>query len=184
MGEGTQGIVIRSERERKVYKFPLNTEAETLLKQEMENHQKFFIALDDSNVLLPKNIKVPRLPDAPSSKYQLPYVMESIEGLSLKSVQLRSKYHSFLKNERPEDINFLTDRQLESLLEKKYSIPKSEIDTILEDGVSTLREFFPQKADNLEKILNYLKNKGFVHKDLHSGNLMLDKKGNVYIIDF
>jgi Ser/Thr protein kinase RdoA (MazF antagonist) len=37
---------------------------------------------------------------------------------------------------------------------------------------------------DLSRALDYFREQWMVHADLHSGNIMVDKNGNIYIIDF
>ena len=103
------------------------------------------------------------------------YAMQLIQGHCFKTLQLYSRFYTCIDDEDKKRFHFLTDHQFETLLEKKYGITSGEINTIIEDGVTIVGQFFPKKARNLQKALDFFGKNGFYHTDLHSGNIMMDR---------
>lgn len=77
----------------------------------------------------------------------------------------------------------MTDYQIETLLMDR-GIEYALIETSVEPAVDALKIIAPQKVIELENALHFLQSEGMRHKDLHSGNVMMDTNGNITIIDF
>lgn len=181
--EGTYGIIFASEKWGSVTKYPLHTEGRRAILKEADNHSAFYATWKRGMGTLPKDIKIPKIRMSATEDNPM-LTIEKIYGVSLKTIGLYNRHRELLKQENAHYLLSLTDRQFETLLEKKYGIERALIETSVEEGMEVLRHFYPQKALHLEEVLQYLKAQWLEHKDLHSGNLMLDKNENVYIIDF
>lgn len=77
----------------------------------------------------------------------------------------------------------MTDHQIEHLLITK-GVDKDLIDMSIEDAIDAITKLYPEKLEGFQKTLKYLEYQGIKHGDLHSGNVMVDTNGNIYIIDF
>lgn len=157
LGEGTQGLILRSRLDQVVVKLPLHEEGAGTLKAELETHSDFYKALKSARIngLVPDTVRIPASKAITGSEGI--YAMELVDGLTLKSLQIRSHFKDFLKNEDPKFLDSLNDRQLESLLEKKYKVSKPEIDSLIDSGVDVLRRYLPSRADDLQTTLDYLR---------------------------
>jgi serine/threonine protein kinase len=153
---------------------------------EIQNHEKVLkiIMIWKWKWKISHKIKIPEIIQNDTSYLKTYFIMEKIQWQTLSSKIFRNEHHR-LKTESPELLNSLTDRQIIEHMINKYwssteflkSLRESNTDKYLKNGIN-------KKWSPLYTALQYLKQNGIEHTDLHSGNIMIDKKCNIYIIDF
>ena len=186
---GTKWIVVRPKkkflRTQSVVKIGIDEEGKMRLVGEYEKHRVFRKMLKNWNFLweIPGWIKIPDIQDPPTQNSWY-FSMDLVNWQSLQSKYLKKSFHEFLKTESNIYLDRLTDFQLKQLLVKKYWQDKYFVDMHNNEAIETLEMFYPEKVKWFQKTLDYLKTKGIRHKDLHDGNIMVDKSWNIYIIDF
>ncbi len=110
--------------------------------------------------------------------------MDTIEWQTLNSKIFRNE-HPWLKTEKPDFLDTLTDKEIiELMIDKYWTSTESLISLIESNKEKYLENWINKKWSPLNNALNYLKENGIEHTDLHPGNIMIDKKWNIYIIDF
>ncbi|MDD4531069.1 MAG: phosphotransferase [Candidatus Gracilibacteria bacterium] len=194
LGEGDNAIILRhSKDDNYAIKISKTGKVDSVL-QEFISQQKFYETLQNGreNGLVSDKIRIPSMKKGNGENY---FLMERVEGHSLYGETLLDKYSAVLKSE---DINYLkglNDNEIKNLLTNKYGIKETQIQMMIEDySVDTMVDlmrntekygtFGNTGKTPLGGALDYLRNQGLSHGDLHPGNIMVDKNGNIYIIDF
>jgi serine/threonine protein kinase len=185
LGEGAHGIVIRSRRNNSVVKIAKTEHALAEFDEEFELHNRFLSALIDgwSEGKIPRNLKIPAI-EYDANEMGSKLVFELVKGQTIFTHHLRQKYSQTIE-ESDDQLDRMTDYQVEQLLQRKYRI-HVDADRIYDGdkkGVFYVEQYFPEIAEELKGALQYLEDKGCKHGDLHSRNLMLCKNGDYYIID-
>ncbi len=78
LGEGSQGVVIRSIDDGVVIKLPLHEEGAKILQQELKTHVEFYRFMLQSRRELPQTIGIP-LPREKSTGNESVYTMETVD---------------------------------------------------------------------------------------------------------
>ena len=163
------------------------------LELEIQNHQKFYDALKDWRNEFPgqlwEEIKIPSVNRwIKDSKWI--FVMEKIEWQNLATKFYREKYKQELEKFWEKYLNGLTDSEFDNLMtkEKLRKVPTFLIDWDFSGKMlgKEMKEFFNNHTHGTElwNVLDFLEWKWLRHNDLHPWNIMIDNKGNTYIIDF
>ena len=142
---------------------------------------------------LDENIKIPKI-DKPLNSTWWYFFIEKIEWQNLFT-----KFHldlykdNKLSNYNINDLENLTDNQFLDILKKEklsYAIPSMNIWDVwmwwwwtkIQVDLMMYTEKF--KREKLWKTISYFKSEWLEHTDFHAWNIMIDKKGKNYIIDF
>ncbi|MDD3645946.1 MAG: phosphotransferase [Candidatus Gracilibacteria bacterium] len=179
---------------RLVIKIARPGEVDDIMK-EFSNHISFYDTWEKlvSKGDIDPRIRVPLVEKGDKDGY---FIMERVDGQSLHSKTLVERFDNRLSAEDKSKLLTLPDKQVREFLKTKLGVDDSYLDMIIEDySIDQLAELmgtsynFRKKYGKsggtpLDNAVNILKENGLTHTDLHPGNVMLDKKGNTYIIDF
>jgi len=112
-------------------------------------------------------------------------------GLFLKNVAHNATY--FIKPISPKQISILkkmklngikTEKVMQNLKNGTFLIKKQGYSLDSKKGQELIKKFGPMNIlVNLEELIAKFHSLGISHNHLHMGNLCIDKKGNLYIID-
>lgn len=184
--EWVNGIVLRHPIEWTVVKIRKPGMDVDDIGSEIENHEKVgdVIRKGKEEWLVQTNIIIPEIVQKDPWYLKTYFVMEKVEWQTISSKIFRNE-HVWLKTESPDLLDSLTDREIIELMIEKYwssteslkALRESNSDKYLKDGIN--KEWWA-----LNNALQYLKENGIEHTDLHTGNVMIDKDWNIYIIDF
>lgn len=184
--EWVNGIVLRHPIEWTVVKIRKPGMDVDDIGSEIENHEKVgdVIRKGKEEWLVQTNIIIPEIVQKDPWYLKTYFVMEKVEWQTISSKIFRNE-HSWLQTESPDLLDSLTDREIIELMIEKYwssteslkALRESNSDKYLKDGIN--KEWWA-----LNNALQYLKENEIEHTDLHTGNVMIDKDWNIYIIDF
>nr|MDD3720419.1 phosphotransferase [Candidatus Gracilibacteria bacterium] len=195
VGEGTQAIILRHPtNEKLVIKIAKPGEVDDIMK-EFHNHQLFHEKVKElkRQGLIDDKIKIPYVIGGEKSGY---FFMEKVDGQSLYSKTLIDRFSHKLSPEEIEQIGKLDDKQVREFLKKNFKETDSYLDQIIEDySVDKLSELLGNTykirretgktgGTPLDNAIKTLGKNGIAHNDLHPGNIMIDRNGNIYMIDF
>ncbi|MGE4443534.1 MAG: phosphotransferase [Candidatus Altimarinota bacterium] len=185
MGEGVNGIVFRHSVDDVVVKVRKPGIHIDDLGIEIQNHGRALVLLENFNgINKGANIYIPEiLKEDPRGFLKGYFTMEKINGQTLTTKMFRD-LHPGLKNELPGFLDSLSDKDIINLLLNKYSETPANLKKLFDDNSSSYVAQIKKDNPYLSKFLDYLKENKLDHTDLHSGNIMIDKDGRIYIIDF
>lgn len=153
---------------------------------EIVYHKKAFQLLNELKKTHPKfaNIFIPEIKSYDEGKVlQTHFIMEKVDGHSLTSLAF-IHFHPWLKSLSKEYVMSLTDREIIELLIKQFGETSKTIQdfkkTYGRKLILRIRRVYPE----LKEVLRYLAKNAVEHTDLHTGNVMIDKNGKLFIIDF
>lgn len=190
IGEWTQAIIIQHPSDISVViKIAKPWKVDDLM-LEYRNHKKMYEAWMEWILewKIDKKIRIPQIKIWKRWDY---FSMEKIQWQSLHTKTLLEHYKHKIPPEDFTGLSELTDAKVRNYLKTTYALLDYSLDLVIEDHSGELLaellwfsytwrvEWIP-----LREALNYLEGKGMVHRDLHPGNIMLDKNENIYIIDF
>lgn len=185
--EWVNGIVIRHPKEWTVIKIRKPWMHVDDIWVEIRNHNKVLKIIRKWQMQwkISNNIIIPRILQSDNADYLKTYfIMDTIEWQTLNSKIFRNE-HPWLKTEKPDFLDTLTDKEIiELMIDKYWTSTESLISLIESNKEKYLENWINKKWSPLNNALNYLKENGIEHTDLHPGNIMIDKKWNIYIIDF
>jgi hypothetical protein len=184
--EWVNGIVLRHPIEWTVVKIRKPGMNVDDIGSEVKNHDKVVLTIKNWKIAwhISDNINVPQIVQKDPGYLKTYFVMEKVEWQTISSKIFRNE-HAWLKTESPDYLDSLTDREIIELMIEKYwssteslkALRESNSDKYLKDGIN--KEWWA-----LNNALQYLKENWIEHTDLHTGNIMIDKDWNIYIIDF
>lgn len=161
LGRGASGIVFMSDNKKTVCIKWLHDKNKTKhnIHSECELQERAFDSLDLKNKETSEKspLKIPPTLNVIENTDPLKdfFTMDTVEGLNIEEIQESKERFSNLFNNNKEI--------LENLLKKFES---------------------SNFICSLQECLKKIHRAGIIHADLHTRNLMLDKKGDIYIIDF
>lgn len=156
---------------------------------EIDNHNKILWKLEElkswENPNIDKSVKIPEIIDIDSWYLKTFYTMEKIEWQTLSTRIFRNE-HPWLKLENFEFLDTLTDRQIIELMTKKYWSKTDLLKKIRDDNKWKYLDDWLESGEwnKLKVAIDMLKIENMEHTDLHTGNIMIDKNWNTYLIDF
>ncbi len=193
--EWTQAIIMRHPtNENLVIKIAKPGEVDDIM-QEFKNHNLFYEKWKKwiKKLLIDDKIKIPKVQKWESDWY---FFIEKVDWQSLYSKTLIDRYIDKLNPQELEQIWKLADKQVREFLKKKFDKPDSHLDQIIEDystdylsdllwlGYKYKKETWKIWWTPLDNAIKTLRTDGISHNDLHSGNIMIGRNKNIYIIDF
>ena len=185
-------IIVDSPEVWLVHKVPYEGN-ETVIMEEFEEHERFVLALREWKQLwvIPDYIKIPSVRHMPEP--WAPYFsLERIDGLTLKSIHIILRDSRLKQHDRKKMLREFSDYKLKDLFVSEI-LQQEDREEAEEDydmdynnrALDIIGEFvYEERKLALEKALNFLASKWCVHHDLHNGNIMIDRKWNIFIIDF
>lgn len=187
MWEGYNGIVLKiKDDERNVIKFRKPWMEKDDIFTEVAYHKKAYEILERLKKTDKKynNIFIPELKYFDNSKiFATHFVMEKVDGHSLTSLAF-IHFHPGLKSLDKQYVLSLTDREIIELLIHQFWETINTIQAFKKTYgrklILRMRKFYPE----LKEVLRHLAKNGVKHTDLHTGNVMMDKNGKIFIIDF
>ncbi len=193
--EWTQAIIMKNPiNDSLVVKIAKEWQVDDIL-EEFNNHKLFLDTWKSWIKNWDLDLKV-RIPQVFKWKDDWHFYIEKIDWQSLYSKTLIERFDKKLDLEDKKILSNLSDKQVREYLKNKFWEKDSYLDMLIEDySVEHLAEqlwtsYLYRKKHwkiwdtPLSNTLDYLKKKWISHNDLHPWNVMLDKKWNVYIIDF
>lgn len=185
MGEWNFGIVIGWPGWELVYKIGKTIEFSQELKSEYDHHVNFYRWVErlwkDGNIRVPMVSLDPRTINNNDSELTI-YEMERIHGISILRYDLIKHYWSKIQwMESSSDIEIIQH------LHQEWVLSMDEYILFYSNGLRILSENFPEHGQELQELLEKLKQEWIEHLDLHAGNLLIKNQNNqlqVYIIDF
>ena len=193
--EWTQAIIMKHpNNEWLVIKIAKEWQVDDII-EEFNNHKLFYDTWEEWLINWDVDLKV-RIPKVFKWKNEGHFYMEKIDWQSLYSKTLIERFDKKLDLSDKKILEDLSDKEVREFLKNKFWENDSYLDMLIEDySVEHLAEQFWTSYmyrkkywkiwdTPLSNTLDYLKKKWISHNDLHPWNVMLDKKWNVYIIDF
>ena len=185
MGEWNFGIVIGWPGWELVYKIGKTIEFSQELKNEYNHHVSFYRWVErlwkNGNIRVPMVSLDPRTISHNGNELTI-YEMERIHGISLLRYDLIKHYWSKIQwMETSSDVEIIEH------LQKDWILSMDEYILFYSNGPRILSENFPEYGQELQVLLEKLKQEWIEHLDLHAGNLLIKNQNNqlqVYIIDF
>jgi hypothetical protein len=163
--------------------------------QEYRNHRLFFDTWRKWIKNWELNLKA-RIPKVLAWEKDWYFYIEKIEWQSLYSKTLIDRFNNKLTIEDKNILLNLSDKQAREYLKKNFWESDSYLNMLIEDysidyladllwtSYQYRKKYWKRWDTPLSNTLDYLRKKWISHNDLHPWNIMLDKKWNVYIIDF
>ncbi|EKE28170.1 MAG: hypothetical protein ACD_3C00086G0014 [uncultured bacterium (gcode 4)] len=181
--EWTQAIILKHPTNKKlVLKIAKDWKVDDIVK-EFENHNLFSskILQGKEEWIIPDNIRTPHVY---KWKDDWCFIMEKVDWQSLYTKTLLDYYKKQLDPKEFLRLNNVTDMEVREYLKSAFNVKDDHLSMILEDySWGRLWELLWRGSD-LSKAFDYLGKQWLYHWDLHPWNIMLDKKWNIYIIDF
>lgn len=191
IGSGSLAVVISSEEKWLVYKIPYKNCFNKLL-DEAKKHEEFYLALRRLKDLqeVPEYIKIPRIRHKLSERQGL-YSQEMVRWLTLKSIDIILGTKEFSESKKRELLDTYTDFRLKRFFVEVNKMDQEDFDftwncpaiVALED-LEKIGFLTKSKVHAFLEALKRLEMCGYKHHDLHNSNVMIDRQGNIYIIDF
>jgi len=193
--EWTQAIIMKHPiNESLVIKIAKEWKVDDIV-QEFNNHKLFFDTWRKwiKGWALEENIRIPKVILWEKNGY---FIMEKIEWQSLYSKTLLKRFDKKLNDNDREILLTLEDKQVREFLKDKFWETDEYLDMLIEDysaehladllwtSHNYIRKNWKSWDTPLSNTLKYLEKQWISHRDLHPGNVMLDKNWKVYIIDF
>lgn len=153
---------------------------------EIAYHKKAYQVLENLKQETGKfqNIKIPKiLSYDETSVFMKSFTMEKIDGHTLTSLTFL-KYHKGLKALNKEYLDSLTDREIIHILLTQFKETTKSLEAFKKEHSRKIILQTRRNYSELKEVLKHLGNNGVKHSDLHTGNIMIDKNGTLYIIDF
>ncbi len=190
IGVGSAGIVLEDKRMNTVMKVGRNEVEQAALKEERENHEIFsyLINKEKRKEKIPQWIKIPKTVKIFGTLYK----MIKVNGPSLYQLDLlfnpslREFRETVLIGIHQEKEALSPEENFFHTLDTFINIPEYQIAKMFpffrpqeagdRNAELVMDLFFPEKADDFRKALKHLQEQGIEHADLHSGNVLLDKR--------
>lgn len=162
------------------------------IEMEYDNHQNFFDVLQEwiteYKWKISQEIRIPGIERVWNNEWI--FIMEKIEWQNLTTRFYREYYSADLSKHPKKLLDSLNDKQFEVLMDKeklrKVPIMQFEWDFSWKILSKEMKDFLRKHTHwtELWNTLDFLEWKWLRHNDLHPWNIMIDNKGNTYIIDF
>lgn len=182
LGAGANGMVVDLPRQNVVLKIAHTPELEKKLIREYYAQQFFRELLNEGKKrgLIPNTINIPTVERSADVSGVFYLKMRKVHGNSMKSLTLQKEYPQYFDKAGG---GVMTDHEI-ALILRNNNVPGIIIEQPTGSALNGMRSHFPDQADDLEATLKYLRENGFEHTDFHDINLMVDKEGNFFMIDF
>lgn len=186
MWDGAIAVVVQSPQTWIVYKIPHEWKWE-IIDSEFKTHEWFLFALRKwrKEGVIPEYIKIPSIRHNPS-EHNWVFAQERVDGLTLKSIQILLRDPRIKNEDRNGMLENFTDFDVKEYFINELWMDEDDFDFDYNcQAVDIIGDFVSQ--DRYEAFLwalEYMESQWCKHYDLHNSNVMIDRKWNIYIIDF
>lgn len=168
----------------KVIKLGLDSDKSKSLSSEFEKHLEFYEVFTSlqSQWLVSSKLHIPQPFWFFAYKTDAFLSMERVRWISLKSLEIIDKYK---KVSEFENINWLSDYSIETNVKILYWVEQSLLDFLAIDALDSVAKFYWNWVVlELAESIKILEDNWLKHTDFHSGNLMVDRNNEFWMIDF